>query len=140
MASRHLAGGARGHQTRGMKRVTWIQGTLFGPAAPSRQARRRRPPKQTTVIISAEAIAAMTVGRIPGERIVVEAVRAARPEARNVAVDLGTIRWTDPKTGERVAFATPDSVRDALLGLASGATPAPFRFILGRTARATRDA
>ena len=115
-----------------MKRVTWIQGTLFGPAAPSRQARRRRPPKQTTVTIGAEAIAAMTVGRIPGERIIVEAIRAARPEARNVAVDLGTIRWTDPKTGERVAFATPPAVRDALLGLTRGATPEPFRFILGR--------
>jgi hypothetical protein len=119
--------------------VTWIQGTLFGPAAPSRPAPRRRPPKQTTVTISAEAVAAMTVGRIAGERIIVEAVRAARPEARNIAVDLGTIRWTDPKTGERVAFATPPTVRDALLGLTRGATPAPFRFILGRAARATRE-
>ena len=123
-----------------MKRVTWIQGTLFGPAAPSRPVRRRRSPKQTTVIIGAEAVAAMTVGRIPGQRIIAEAVRAARPEARNVAVDLGTIRWTDPKTGERVAFATPPMVRDMLFGLARGTAPEPFRFILGRAARAKRDA
>jgi hypothetical protein len=122
-----------------MKRVTWIQGTLFGPASPPRSARRRPPPKQTTVTISAEAITAMTVGRIPAERILVEAVRAARPEARNVAVDLGTIRWTDPKTGERVAFATPATVRDVLLGLPRGAAPVPFRFILGRAAPMPRD-
>jgi hypothetical protein len=32
---------------------------------------------------------------------------------RGVAVDLGTIRWTDPKTGRRVTFATPIVVCDA---------------------------
>jgi hypothetical protein len=57
---------------------------------------------------------------------------------RNVAVDLGTIRWTDPKTGRRVTFATPIVLRDALLGLATGVAPEPFRFILGRAARVTR--
>ena len=55
---------------------------------------------------------------------------------RNVAVDLGTIRWADPKTGHRVTFATPSVVRDALLGFAGGAVPVPFRFILGRATRA----
>ena len=115
-----------------MKRVTWIQGTLFDPASPSGPTRRRQPSKQITVTIGAEAIAAMAVGRIPGERIIVEAIRAARPETRNIAVDLGTIRWTDPKTGQRMTFATPPAVRDALLGLARGITPTPFRFILGR--------
>jgi hypothetical protein len=96
------------------------------------------PPRQTTVTISAGAIAAATAGRVGGDRIVAEAVRAARPEVRNVAVDLGTIRWTDPKTGRRMTFATPIVVRDALLGLAEGAAPEPFRFILGRAARVAR--
>jgi hypothetical protein len=72
------------------------------------RARRSRPPT-----ISAEAIAAAKVGGIGGEHIIAEAVRAARPEARNVAVDLGTIRWTDPKTSRRATFATPITVRDA---------------------------
>jgi hypothetical protein len=58
---------------------------------------------------------------------------------RNVAIDLGTIRWIVPKTGHLVTFYTPIMVRDALLGLARGAPPEPFRFTLGRTARATRD-
>jgi hypothetical protein len=126
-----------------MKRVLGEQGTLFGPAAPSRPA--RRPPRQTTVTISAEAVAAATVGRIDGERVIAAAVRAARPGVRNIAVDLGTIRWTDPKTGRRVTFATPTVVRDALLALAlaRGDAPEPFRFILKRathTARSVRPA
>ena len=121
-----------------MNRATGDQGTLFGPARPSRPARRRLPPRQTAVIVSAEAIAAATAGRIDGERVIAEAVRAARPDVRNVAVDLGTIRWTDPKTGRRVTFATPIVLRDALLGLAGGVPPEPFRFILGRAARVTR--
>jgi hypothetical protein len=38
-----------------------------------------------------------------------------------------------------VTFHTPIVVRDALLDLARGAVPEPFRFILRRAARATRD-
>ena len=121
-----------------MRRAKGFQGTLFDPAAPS-PVPRFRPPRQTVVSISAEAIAAMTHGQIPAERIIVEAVRAARPDVRNIALDLGTIRWTDPKTGRRATFATPAVVRDALLGLADGIRPEPFRFVLGRRARAARS-
>jgi hypothetical protein len=120
-------------------RRTGDQGTLFGSATLTRSTRRRQPPKQTTVTISAEAIAAATAGRIDGDRIIAEAVRAARPDVRNVGVDLGTIRWTDPNTSRRVTFATPTVVRDVLLGLARGEVPEPFRFILGRAARVTRS-
>ena len=77
--------------------------------------------------------------RMDGERIIAEAVRAARPDVRNVAVDIGTIRWTDPKTGRCVTFATPIVVRDALLGLARGVAAEPFHFVLGRAARLTRE-
>jgi hypothetical protein len=121
-----------------MVRVTGDQGSLFGPSAPSRPVRRRQPPKQTTVTITADAIAAMTAGRIPAERIIAEAIRAARPDVHNVAMDLGTIRWTDPKTSRRITFDTPAVLRDALLGLTHGIAPEPFRFILGRAARVTR--
>ena len=100
--------------------------------------RAQQPRRQTTVTIDRDAISAAMAGRIDGERIIVEAIRAARPDVRNVAVDLATIRWTDPMTRRRVTFATPAMVRDALLGLARGAAPEPFRFILGRAARITR--
>ena len=66
---------------------------MFGPATATQPAHRRQPPKQTAVFVGTEAIAAATTGRIDGERIIVAAVRSARPEVRNVAVDLGTIRW-----------------------------------------------
>jgi hypothetical protein len=122
-----------------MRRVSGDQGTLFDPAPLSWPARRRQPPKQTTVTISAEVIAAVIAGRVSSERAILEAIGAARPDVRNVAIDLGTIRWTDPKTGRRVIFNTPIVVRDALLGLARGAPPEPFRFSLGRAARVTRD-
>jgi hypothetical protein len=111
---------------------------LFGPTTATQPAHRRQPPKQTAVSVGTEAIAAATTGRIDGERIIAAAVRAVRPEVRNIAVDLGTIRWTDPKTGRRVTFATPVVVRAALLAFADGAVPAPFRFILGRATRAAR--
>jgi hypothetical protein len=133
-----LADAARDSQDHGM-RHTGDQGALFGSVTPSRPTRRRQPPKQTTVTISAEAITAATAGRIDGEHVIVEALRAARPDVRNVAVDLGTIRWTDPKTSRRVTFQTPTAVREALLGLRNGAVPKPFRFILGRAARVTRS-
>jgi hypothetical protein len=121
-----------------MRRATGDQGTLFDPAPPSWPARRRRPPRQTAVTISAEAIAVVIAGRVSGERAIQEAIGAARPDIRNVAIDLGTIRWTDPKTGRRVMSNTPIVVRDALLALARGAPPEPFRFILGRATRVTR--
>jgi hypothetical protein len=134
----HLARATRDRQNLDMRLAKGFQGTLFNPAPPSR-TRRRRPSGQFTVTITADAIAAMTHGQIPAERIIVEAVRAARPDVRNIALDLGTIRWTDPKTGRRATFATPAVVRDALLGLAEGIWPEPFRFVLGRGARGTID-
>ena len=78
-------------------------------------------------------------GRIDAERVIAEALRIARPDARSVAVDLGTIRWTDPKTGRRVTFVTPIAVRDAVIALARGDAPAPFRFIFGRAPRTARS-
>jgi hypothetical protein len=56
----------------------------------------------------------------------------------NIAVDLGTIRWTDPKTGRRASFAMPVMVRDMPIAVGRGIVPEPFRFILGRDARAAR--
>jgi hypothetical protein len=134
-----LAGAPYRRQTRTMKRPPGEQELLFGPATSTRPARRRQPPKQIAVSVSAEAIKAAKAGRIDGERIIAAAVRTVRPDVRNIAVDLGTIRWTDPKTNRRVTFGTPIVVRDALLALAGGAVPGPFRFILGRETRAARS-
>jgi hypothetical protein len=77
--------------------------------------------------------------RARGEQGTLFGASPTRPDVRNIAVDLGTIRWTDPKTGRRVTFTTPIVVRDALLGLARGDAPDPFRFILGRAPRTARS-
>jgi hypothetical protein len=63
-----------------MRLVTGDQGIPFGPGMPSRPARHRQPQRQATVTISAEAIAAATVGRIDGERVIAEAIHVARPD------------------------------------------------------------
>jgi hypothetical protein len=56
-----------------MVRATGDQETLFGRAMPPRPTRRRQPPKQSTITISADAMAAATVGRMAGECITAEA-------------------------------------------------------------------
>jgi hypothetical protein len=85
-----------------MKRTQGDQGIPFGPGAVADRTRRLRPPRRTAVTISAAAV----VDRLDAAHIITKAIRSARPEVRNAAVDLGTIRWTDPKTGRRVTFAT----------------------------------
>jgi hypothetical protein len=75
-----------------MWRAIRDQGTLFDPSPSSWPARRRQPPSQTIITITAEAIAAVIACRVAGERAILEAIVAARPDVRNVAIDLGTIR------------------------------------------------
>jgi hypothetical protein len=107
-----LADRTCGRQNRAMNRETVGQGTLFGPTTPSRSAQRRVPPRQTIVTIvtvGTDAITAASAGRINGERATAEMIRAARPDVRNFAVDLGTIRWTDPKIGRRERCISPSA-------------------------------
>jgi hypothetical protein len=108
-------------QDHNMRRPTYH--SLFGGTSSRAAAQPRKPPRQTTVIVGGDAIAAATTFRVTGEHVIAEAVRAARPDVRNVAVDLGSIRWTDPKTGRRVTFDAPDAVREALLALGRGIAP-----------------
>jgi hypothetical protein len=107
------------------------------PLASSRLARRAQPPTDATVTVTADAIADVIAGRYSGVVAIEKAIRAARPDVRAITVDLGNIRWTDPKTELRVTFDTPAAVRDALNALSQGRRPEPFRFRLGRTARVT---
>jgi hypothetical protein len=102
------------------------QGKLFGSAV---TRSRRRLTADIVVSIGSEAIDAMRAGRMNGERLITEAIRAALPGVRNIVVDLGTVRWTDPTTNRRETFRTPNVVRSALLDLRS-AEPKPFQFRL----------
>ena len=98
---------------------------------PTRSGRRGKPVKQTKVFVTFEGIAAVKAGRMTGEHLIAEAVRTALPDVRNIAVDVGSIRWTDRKTGRRVAFKTSDRVRYAMAALIHGHPLEPFRFIIG---------
>jgi hypothetical protein len=96
-------------------------------------------PGRAVVTVSPEAITAATLRGVHGARLIAEAIHAACPDVRNIAVDLSTIRWTDPKTNLRATFDTPIKVRDALLAFARSVPPEPFRFRLGPTTAKTRD-
>jgi hypothetical protein len=91
------------------------------------------PPRETTVSISAAALADAKAGRMTGEDLIVEAIQTALPDVQNVAVDRDSIRLSDPRTNQRVTYRTPGSVRYALVALVHGQPLGPFRFTLGRT-------
>lgn len=61
-----------------------------------------------------------------GHCMIADALKAAIPTARNVSVDLATIRFTDPKTGRRYIYLTPYPAQQALLDFDQGVPPEPF--------------
>jgi hypothetical protein len=64
--------------------------------------------------------------------MIAEAVKKARPKATRVAVDLATIRFSDPELGLRYTYLTPRTAQTPLLQFDSGMVPEPFSFMLGR--------
>lgn len=61
---------------------------------------------------------------------IAESIKEAVPVATHVAVDLATIRFTDPSRGLRYVYLTPYSAQLALLEFDEGTPTAPFSFIL----------
>jgi hypothetical protein len=62
--------------------------------------------------------------------MIAEAIKAAFPGARSVAVDISTCRFTDPKKGHRYVYLTPRVAQAALVDFDEGILPAPFSFHL----------
>lgn len=58
--------------------------------------------------------------------MIAEAITAARPDFRNVQVDLATIRWTNPRTGKRYIALTPEKAAVALVEFDQGREVEPF--------------
>lgn len=58
--------------------------------------------------------------------MIADGLKAAIPDARQVAVDLATIRYTDPRTGRRYIYLTPIPAQVALLDFDQGNKPNPF--------------
>lgn len=60
--------------------------------------------------------------------MIAEAIVTARPDFRNVMVDLATIRWTNPRTGRRYVALTPEVAGDRLVKFDQGEPVEPFEF------------
>jgi hypothetical protein len=69
--------------------------------------------------------------------MIADAIAAQIPGAKNVSVDLATIRWSDRKKGERYVFLTPPDAQDALVRFDQGQPVEPIAFRL-RAAQVTR--
>jgi len=62
--------------------------------------------------------------------MIADALRAALPDAKKVSVDLQTIRFTDPKKGQRFTYLTPTIAQDYLVAFDQGLPLTPFNFSL----------
>lgn len=65
-----------------------------------------------------------------GHCMIAEAVKAARPEAEYVSVDIQTIRFSDRGKRLRYIYLTPRVAADAILDFDQGVSPEPFSFRL----------
>jgi hypothetical protein len=61
---------------------------------------------------------------------IAESIRLQIPEAKNISVDVQTMRFTIPDTGKRFLFLTPKRVQQFIVLWDTGIKPAPFRFKL----------
>lgn len=64
--------------------------------------------------------------------MIADAVRECYPWARNITVDVQTIRLSDPENGVRYAYLTPRQAQLALLDFDAGVKTEPFAFTLPR--------
>ncbi len=65
--------------------------------------------------------------------MIADAVREAAPWARNVTVDIQTIRFSDPERDVRYVYLTPRIAQLALLDFDAGIPSEPFSVILQRS-------
>lgn len=70
--------------------------------------------------------------------MIAEAIKRTLPDARSIAVDLSTIRFTDPKQNLRYIYLTPRPGQIALIEFDRGNKPEPFSILLSRAARIVR--
>jgi hypothetical protein len=89
------------------------------------KAIRKRPSPRLTLEITEEIIN-VAVQRDSGHCVLAEAVKIAFPGAQHVAVDLQTIRFSDPKLRRRYIYLTPRIGQKALVDWDQGVRPQPF--------------
>src|SRR5215469_3403443 len=60
--------------------------------------------------------------------MIADAIKEQFPEARNISVDMMTIRWSDPRKGWRYIYLTPKPAQKALIAYDFGKKIEPFSF------------
>jgi hypothetical protein len=70
--------------------------------------------------------------------MIADAIKEAIPNAQSVAVDLVTIRWTDPVRELRYIYLTPRRAQLALIDFDRGVVPKPFDVQLAGAAQVVR--
>lgn len=63
--------------------------------------------------------------------MIADAIKLKAPHATHVAVDIQTIRFTDPARKLRYVYLTPRSVQEAIIRFDHGEKMKPFKFRLG---------
>lgn len=99
-------------------------------------SRTAKSPK-VKLVITKEIIDA-AIPRDSQHCMIADALKAARPDARCVSVDLATIRFTDPEKGCRYTYLTPRIAQVCLVNFDRAIKPEPFDFIL-RSGQVTRS-
>ncbi len=89
------------------------------------------------VQVTDELIASATP-RNSSHCMIADAIQAAVPQAKQIAVDLATIRFTDPDKNMRYIFLTPRSAQTALLLFDQGLPVDTFDFVLRTAAQVVR--
>jgi hypothetical protein len=97
-------------------------------------------PPRVVATVTAEDITT-AVPRNSNTCMVAESLKRAKPKLRHIAVDIQTIRATDPEKGERYIWLTPRSIQQAIVDFDAEIKPKPFQFKLwdGQTILAGRN-
>src|SRR5437773_7361451 len=91
----------------------------------------RRSPKSPRVIVKVTPdIIRQSVTADSSHCMIAEALRTAVPTAHQIAVDVQTIRFSDPKRRLRYVYLTPRIAQVPLLQFDQGILPEPFEFWL----------
>lgn len=62
--------------------------------------------------------------------MIAEGIKSVFPNARHIAVDVATIRFSDPDTGLRYTYLTPRGAQKEIVKFDQGESTQPFRFEL----------
>lgn len=97
---------------------------------PKPTGKKPRGPRVDVTVTADIMNAASTIVASSSHCMIAEAIKAAHPAAKNIAVDISTCRFTDSDKGHRYVYLTPRVAQIALVEFDEGTMPAPFSFQL----------